>query len=166
MASPMRTRDEQIAAIRADQRFWRDIAAEVGEGRYALPGPMGEWSFGEMAGHLLGWRKRTIARLEAFARGEPAPPDPWPAGLDDDDAVNDWIRAQHRDRSPVQLVSDYDASYDRLVAIIEALPEAKLTRPVPDAIPGNEEALVEIDFTGHLHDEHVPAVRAWLARGA
>ena len=38
----MRTRDEQFAGIRADQQFWRNLAAEVGPDRYAEPGPMGE----------------------------------------------------------------------------------------------------------------------------
>jgi hypothetical protein len=156
----MRTRVEQIAAIRGDQEFWRDLAGEVGTARYAEPGPMGEWSFADMAGHLLGWRNRTLARLNAFARGEPDPPDPWPAELGDDDRINDWIREHHDDRSPTQLVSDYDASYDRLVAIIEAMPDPKLTDPT--AIPWIETALVDVDFTGHLHDEHVPSVRAWL----
>ena len=157
----MRTRAEQIAAIRADQRFWRDLAADVGPDRYAEPGPMGEWSFGDMAGHLLGWRNRTLARLEAFARGEPEPPDPWPAALDDDDTINAWIHDHHADRSPAQLVGDYDASYDRLVAILETLPDDKLTDP--DAVPWVGAALIDVDFTGHLHDEHVPSVRAWLA---
>jgi hypothetical protein len=157
----MRTRAEQIAAIRADQQFWRDLAAEVGPNRYAEPGPMGEWSFGDVAGHLLGWRNRTLARLEAFSRGAPDPPNPWPAGIEDEDAVNAWIRDQHSDRTPAQLVGDYDAAYDRLVAIIEAMPNAKLTDP--DAIPWAGSALVDVDFTNHLHDEHVPSVRAWLA---
>ena len=57
----MRTKADQISSIRADQRFWRDLAAEVGPDRYAEPGPMGEWSFADMAGHLVGWRNRTIA---------------------------------------------------------------------------------------------------------
>jgi uncharacterized protein (TIGR03083 family) len=163
-----RTRSEQITAIRADQQFWRDLAAEVGPDRYAEPGPMGEWSFGDMAGHLLGWRNRTLARLDAFARGEPDPPDPWPAELREDDgdsihgtdAINAWIHDRYADRSPAQLVADYDASYDRLVAILESVPEAKLTGPT--AIPWLETPLVVVDFTGHLHDEHVPSVRAWL----
>jgi hypothetical protein len=160
----MRTKAEQLAAIRADQRYWRDLAAEVGPDRYAEPGPMGEWSFGDMAGHLLGWRDRTIARLEAFARGEPDPPNPWPAELeldDDDEAVNRWIHDHHVGRSPVLLVADYDASYDRLVAIIENLPEDRLMEPNALAWAGG--ALVDADFTGHLHEEHVPSVRAWLA---
>jgi hypothetical protein len=29
-----------------------------------------------------------------------------------------------------------------------------------------EAALVDADFTGHLHDEHVPSVRAWLDASA
>ena len=160
----MRTRAEQIAAIRADQQFWRDLAAEVGPDRYAEPGPMGEWSFGDMAGHLLGWRNRTLARLEAFSRGEPDPPNPWPAeldaALDDDDSTNAWIHDHHADRSPAQLVGDYDASYDRLVAVLETMSDNKLTDP--DAIAWVGTALVDVDFTDHLHDEHVPSVRAWL----
>ena len=51
----MRIRAEQIVVIRADQQFWRDLAAEVGPDRYAEPGPMGDWSFADMAGHLGDW---------------------------------------------------------------------------------------------------------------
>ena len=156
----MRTKAEQIAAIRADQQFWRDLAAEVGAERYAEPGPMGEWSFGDMAGHLLGWRNRTIARLEAALRGEPEPAPPWPQALDGDDTINDWIREQDRGRSADDLVAAYDTSYERLATAIDALPDEQLTDPAAFAWLG--EPLVDVDFTGHLHDEHVPGVRAWL----
>jgi hypothetical protein len=159
----MRTRAEQLAAIRADQQLWRDLAAEVGPDRYGEPGPMGEWCFGDMAGHLLGWRNRTIARLEAFSRGEPDPPNPWPAELDefdDVDSINAWIRSRHADRTPKHLVADYGASYDRLIAIIESMSDGKLTNP--SAIPWLDGPLVDVDFTGHLHDEHLQSVRTWL----
>jgi uncharacterized protein (TIGR03083 family) len=160
----MRTKAEQLAAIRADQQFWRDLAAEVGSDRYGEPGPMGEWTFGDMAAHLLGWRNRTIARLEAYARGDPEPSNPWPAALDEledgDDAINDWIQDQQAGRAPEQSVADYDASYDRLASAIESLPDAKLTDLT--ALSWTEGPLVEVDFTDHLHDEHVPSVRAWL----
>ena len=160
----MRTKAELLAAIRADQRFWRDLAAEVGPDRYAEPGPMGAWTFGDMAGHLAGWRDRTIARVEAAGRGEPEPPPPWPSALedamDDDATINDWIHAQHAGRSPEQLVAEYDATYDRLAASVEALPDEVATDP--DAFPWIGGPLVDADFTDHLHEEHVPSVRAWL----
>ena len=161
----MRSRAEQIAAIRADQQFWRDLAAEVGPERYAEPGPMGQWSFGDLAGHLLGWRDRTIARLEAAGRGEPEPPDPWPADLVEtasDDPINAWIHEHHAGRSPSELVDAYTASYDRIIAALAAMPDRMLTDP--EALPWVGGPLIEVDFTGHLHDEHVPSVRAWLDR--
>ena len=159
----MRTKAEAVAALRADQRFWRDLAARVGPSRYAEPGPMGEWSFGDMAGHLVGWRNRTINRLEAFASDQPEPPNPWPAELEgDDDAVNDWIHAEHAGRSAEQLVADYDGSYDRMIAALERTPDAKLTDP--DALEWVDGALVDADFTDHLHEEHDPSVEAWLSR--
>jgi len=157
----MRTRAEQTAAVRADQQFWRDLAAEVGPDRYTMPGPMGAWSFGDMAAHLNGWRNRTLSRLDAFARGLEDPAPPWPSELDDDDVINGWIHDHQPDRTPAQLVGDYEASYDRLIRILETIPDAKLTDP--NAIPWVGTALIEVDFTGHLHDEHVPDVRAWLA---
>jgi hypothetical protein len=103
-----------------------------------------------------------MARLEAFSRGGPDPSDPWPAELDDDDAINALIRSRHADRTPEQLVEDYDASYDRLVSIIESMPDSRLTDA--GAIPWLEGPLVDVDFTDHLHDEHLPSVRTWLRR--
>ena len=160
----MRTQAEQIAALRADQEFWRALAAEVGPARYAEPGPMGEWTFTDMAGHLAGWRERTISRVLAVARGEPEPAPPWPAGLDADDdvdRVNDWIRDRDAGRSPEQLVAEYDASYDRLIEALETVPAHLQAAKAPWA----DEALVDVDFTGHLHDEHVEPVKEWLDRG-
>ena len=155
----MRTRAEQTAAIRADQQLWRDLAAEVGAERFSEPGAMGDWSFGDLAGHLLGWRNRSIDRLGAAARGEPEPSPPWPAELDDDDPINDWIRRRDADRPAAELVADYDDSYDRLVAALDAMPDSAMTT----VYPWLGAALVDATFIGHLHDEHLADVRTWLA---
>ena len=160
------TRAEQIAGIKADQQFWRDLAAEVGPDRYDQPGPMGEWTFGDLAGHLLGWRNRTIARLEAAARGEPDPLPDEPDSDDEIDAYNVTMRDNDAGRPPAELVDAYTDSYDRLIRALEALPESMLTDPT--ALPFAEGPLIDVAFTGHLHEEHVPDVRAWLdgQRGA
>ena len=66
---------------------------------------------------------------------------------------------------PAELVGEYDASYDRLIATLESMPDAKLTDP--NAVPWLEgAAVIDVDFTGHLHDEHLPSVRAWLDQRA
>jgi len=159
-----KTKAELLDSIREDQRFWRSLVADVGQARFDEPGPMGEWTFADMAGHLAGWRNRTIARVEAAGRGEPEPPNPWPAELDDDDRINDWIYEQDRATAPAELVAAYDRSYDRLAAAIDALPEPMIADPA--AFPWIGEPLGSVDFTGHLHEEHVPSVRAWLERAA
>lgn len=158
----MRTREEQRDTIKADQQFWRDLAAEVGPDRYDEPGPMGEWTFGDLAGHLLGWRNRTITRLEAAARGEP---DPIPFEPDTDeeiDAANVAIRDQDAGRPAAELVDAYTDSYDRLIRALDALPDSMLSDP--QALPFVGGPLIDVTFTGHLHEEHVPSTRAWLDR--
>lgn len=44
------------------------------------------------------------------------------------------------------------------IEALEAVPAHLQTAVVPWA----DEPLVEVDFMGHLHDEHVAPVRAWL----
>ena len=79
------------------------------------PGPMGEWTFKDLAAHLLGWRNRTIARLEAAAgRVEKPPANPWPAELDDDDDDQRLDPGtQPDDRTVRQVLDDVDRSYER-----------------------------------------------------
>ena len=154
------TKDELLARIRAEHEGWRALVAEVGEGRMERPGPMGEWTFKDMAAHLSGWRERTIRRVEAGPGVEP--PTLWPATLTDDDAINDWIHERNRDRPLGDVLADADASYDRLAAAITALPDADVTMPGRFAwMEGG--ALADGDFFGHLHEEHEPSLRAWLA---
>jgi uncharacterized protein (TIGR03083 family) len=156
------TRDELLARVRAGRDHWRSIVDEVGRERMNEPGPMGEWTFKDLAGHLAGWRNWRISLLEAAGRGEPAPASPWPSELDDDDRINDWIHERDRDRSLDDVLADYDSSFDRLADALEALPESALTDPNYFEWTGGD-PLMGGDFLGHLRDEHEPAIREWLA---
>ena len=149
-------------AIETEHQAWRALVAEVGETRMDEPGPMGEWSFRDLVVHLMGWRERTIARLEAVAAGQPDPPEPWPADLDDDDAINDWYQAQGADQSGREVLDAADASYGRLTAALVSIPVATLSDRA--GIPWLDgAAAVDVDWLSHLHDEHEPSIRAWLA---
>ena len=152
--------EDLVGRVRAGQQAWRELVAEVGD-RVDEPGPMGEWTFGDLAGHLLAWRNRTIARLEAAGRREPEPASPWPAGLDDDDVINDWFRQQDQGRSAADLIAAYDQSFGRLAKAVEVLPPGMVTDP--EAFPWLEGTpLAQVDPTSHLTEEHEPAIRAWL----
>jgi uncharacterized protein (TIGR03083 family) len=148
--------------IDVGQVMWRELVAEVGEDRMDEPGPMGDWTFKDLAGHLLAWRERSIARLEAAAEGRPQPAPFWPRGMRDDDTINAWIREQSAGRSATELVAAYDDSFDRLADALAALPPATLTDPAALPWLGGASA-VDSDWASHLNEEHLPSVRAWLA---
>jgi hypothetical protein len=158
--SNTRTKTDALARIEEYRARWRQLVAAVGEERMEQPGPMGEWTFKDLAAHLTFWREWTIARLEAGPDREA--PVPWPVGLTEDDPINAWIYARNSDRSVRDVLADADASFDRLVAAIAALPEEDVTTPGRFAWMGDK-ALADGDFSGHLRDEHEPDIRAWLA---
>ncbi len=154
-------KDDLLRRIEDERGTWNALVVEVGEGRMDEPGPMGAWTFKDLAAHLAGWRERTIARLEAAGRGEPEPSPPWPAELTEDDPINAWIYRQNRDRPLRAVLADADQSYARLAAGIATLSEEAVT--TPGHFPWMDgEALAGGDLFGHLHEEHEPAVRAWL----
>ena len=163
MSEAHRTRlIEHLGAVR---ERWRRLVADVPPGRMEQPGAMGDWTFKDVAAHLTGWRRRTVLRLQAAARGEPPPPNPWPADLGDqeDDTINAWMHERTKDLPLDRVLADADGIYDEFTAAVAALPADLLTDPGRfDWMEGV--ALADGDFSGHL-DEHEPDVRAWLARG-
>ena len=157
-------REVLVDRIEAVRQRWRRLAADTSEERMEVPGAMGEWTFKDLALHLTAWRRRTVDRLQAAARGEPEPPAPWPAqgGSDvEDDLINDWIHERTKDRSLKDALADADAVYDAFVAAVRAVPLEDATNPKRFAWLSGE-ALVDVDFGSHL-DEHEPDVRNWLA---
>lgn len=160
------TKARLLATIDAERAAWQSLVGEIGEERMEEPGPMGGWSFKDLAAHITGWRERTIGRLEAAARGEPEPPPPWPDALTEDDEVNDWIQERGRGRSPASVLAEADDSYARVRAAVAALPDAVLVDPARFPWlegPSLADSILSGDFFGHWHEEHEPDVRAWLA---
>jgi len=161
-------RTQALARIDAERAAWGALVDEVGPDRMEEPGPMGDWTFKDLASHLTGWRAYSLARLEAGLAGEADPPPPWPAALTGDDAINAWIYDRERDRPLADVLAEADATFPRLRAAVAALAEDELRDPARFPwLEGQElgAAIVSGDYFGHLHEEHEPDVRAWLAGG-
>jgi hypothetical protein len=155
------TKSAALDRIDAERQYWRDLVAEVGEDRMEEPGPMGEWSFKDVAAHLLGWRERTIGRLEAAAEGRSEPAPPWPSNLTEDDDINDWFHERDRERDLHEILAEVDRSYERVRAAVEAMPDDVASDR--EALPWLEgQAVVEAGLFDHLHEEHEPDIREWL----
>jgi len=161
------TKDELLATIDREIAGWEALLAEIGEERMERPGAAGAWIFKDVVAHLNGWRRRTIARLEAVARGEAPPPPPWPAELTDEtdegvDRINDWFYGQDKDRPLADVLAESRDQFARLRAAVAALPERDLfERGRFPWLRGEAlgPGIVSGSF-GHLHEEHLPAIRA------
>lgn len=160
------TRKEQLLdELRDEQAQWEALLSDIGEDHMTQPDVAGGWSIKDIVAHLTGWRRRTVARLQAALRHEPTPPTPWPAQLQTDDEINAWIYAANRDRSLADVLRDSREVFQQLVETLDAFPEAESLNPArfpwieAEAFP-----LTGAVFFDHFHDEHEPDMRAWLER--
>ncbi|TMC69311.1 MAG: ClbS/DfsB family four-helix bundle protein [Chloroflexi bacterium] len=160
---PTMRRAELVQQLNSEQAAWEDLLGEIGEDRMEEPGVAGTWSIKDIVAHLTAWRRRTVARLETVARGQPEPRTEWPADLHDDDEINAWFHARDRDKSVRETLAESRGVFERLVSAIEKLPEDSLDDPA--RFPWMQGApLTGATFFGHFHDEHEADMRAYLSR--
>ncbi len=165
------TKGEVVAAINRERDAWDTLLAQVGEDRMLEPGPMGDWTFKDLVAHLTAWRERGLQRLEAAAHGQPEPPSPWPAALNDENeddiaAINAWFQTQSEDKLLGEVLDESRESYARLAEVVQRLPDAALSDGAYFAWTEGQslgDAILSGEFFGHLHDEHDADIRRWLA---
>ena len=171
MSNTTVTKGEVVAAINREREAWDALLAEVGEDRMLEPGPMGEWTFKDLADHLTAWRERGLQRLEAAAHGQPEPPASWPTELNDEndedvDAINAWFQKQSDEKLLGEVLDESRESYARLAEAVLQLPDEALTDPAyfawTDGLALGPEIL-NGGYFDHLHGEHEASIRHWLA---
>lgn len=162
------TRNELLRAVDAEARYWNALVALVGEERMERPGVNGEWTFKDMVAHLNGWRRWTVARLAAPAMQPP--PYPCPAAVSDHedgatDAINAWFYQTARDHPPADVLAESRTQFEAMRAVVTGRPENELYDP--HALPWMDGyalwVVLPYSFI-HLHVDHEPDIRAWLAR--
>ncbi len=154
---------ELSAGLQQEYQTWLALLDEIGPSRMDQPGVAGAWSIKDIVAHLTGWRRRTVARLQAIQRGESEPPPPWPAHLQTDDEINAWIYQSRHSNSVREVLDESDQVFQALLAVIESLPEEVLAemhrQPWLEGAP-----FTAATFFAHFHEEHETDMRAWLAR--
>jgi hypothetical protein len=167
MSAATSSKADWLARIERGRQTWEALVSEVGEAGMDRPGATGAWSFKDVAGHLNGWRALTVDRLEAVAGGTPPPPMPWPGDLSDEteegtDAINRWFYERNRDRPATEILAESREQFRRMRAAVEAIPEEGLETGLP-WLNGHPLSAVIEGSLAHLHEDHEPEIRAWLA---
>ena len=164
------TKSELLDWLREEYRGWETFLGRIGGARMDQPGVNGEWSMKDLVAHLTGWQPRLTARIQAAQRGEPEPPPPWPAYLQDEDEINTWIYESNRVRPVGEVLAESRRVLQQLVAVIEGLPDDVRIEQLNQGervfhlVWLGDKRFPVGEFFDHFHDDHEQDVRAWLAR--
>jgi hypothetical protein len=170
------TKADVLRAIETERDWWRavtDLAAQNEPVTGDEP-VTGYWTYREVLGHVNGWRRWTVARLEAAANGSGQPIQPWPEGMAEDshagvDEINAWFLEQSRSASTDESIAETFALIDRMRDAVERIPDERLLTPgeYTDIDPGLASypigAVVAFSIM-HVHEEHAPDLQAWLSQ--
>lgn len=169
------TQTELLARIDDERTWWDNTLDQARTKGLEKVGVTDKWSFKDLVGHINGWQRRTLDRIAAGINGAPMPQSPWPAEFDaieDEDVavetVNDWIYQQNRDRSAADVIAESGGQWDELRALVASAPEAALNDA--SRFPTFEgqslaQAIQSGELFSHIHEEHGPMIRDWLASG-
>lgn len=160
-------KSELLDWLQEEYRQWEQFLDRIEPTSIDQPGVNGDWSMKDLVGHLTGWNRWLVARLQAAQRGEPKPLPPWPSHLQSEDEINGWIYESNRGRSVREVLDETELVHQQLLAVIEALPDdVRIERiePAFHLIWARDKRFLASEFFNHFHDDHEPDVRAWLVR--
>ena len=66
---------EMIAGLQEEYQNWLALLDQVGLEYMDQPDVAGNWSIKDIVAHLTGWRRRTVARIQAAQHGDPGAAD-------------------------------------------------------------------------------------------
>jgi hypothetical protein len=155
---------EFIDGLQEEYKGWQELLDQIGPERMDQPDVAGGWSIKDIIAHLTGWRRRTVARLQAAQHGDPEPLPPWPTHLQTDDDINAWIYEANLKRSVREVMDESHQVFERLLAAVEGLPDQAFldAQHYLPWLEGNP--FTPATFFSHFHEEHEPDIRAWLAQ--
>lgn len=160
------TTSSVIEAIDAEREHWEGLLSQVGEERMEQPGVMGEWTFKDLVAHLTSWRQRSLDRLEAASRAQPDPAQPVEPDTDTEERMNNEFYEANRDRPLGDVLEDSRQTFIRLRQIVSAFSDDELNDPDRIAWLDGESlghAIVNGSYFSHLHKDHEPDIRAFIA---
>jgi hypothetical protein len=169
MSAGTMSKVEWLERMGREEAAWEAIVAAARAAGMERPGAAGDWTFVDVLGHLNGWRSRTVDRLEAAARNQEPPAPSWGAELGDDtdegvEAINRLFFERYRGRPADEVIAEARAQFRRMRAAVEQVAEADLVTPGRFRWLGAYPLAAVLDGSyDHLHEEHEPAIRAWLA---
>ncbi|MCO5197643.1 MAG: DinB family protein [Anaerolineae bacterium] len=122
--SPTGPRALLLAGFRASRRALRALIALLPPDEYTTRPVHGSWTLKELLAHLVGWEQYAVACLQVDGREIP-----FPAGVTTVQRFNEHSIAIRADRSWAEIWSEFQTTRRNLLALLDALSQARLDGP-------------------------------------
>ncbi len=136
------------------------LLAPLSEEQMTTPTINGTWSIKDNIAHLTAWQGYLLDQLQGVIVGK-EPPEFMP-GLSTEDEINERVYQENKDRPLAEVLATFRASYQQVLATIQAMSEETLNAPFPWSNTGNPVwPLIAGNTYGH-YQEHGDIIRRWL----
>ena len=159
-------KNKLLLRVHTEYDFADRTLALVPATRMDEPGVCGHWSVKDLIAHLTSWEQRTLRWLDEAESGTKLTVPEAGFGWHEFDRLNDVYYQRNRQLSLDEIVADFHATRQTMLARIEQFSEAELAGggkfaglfidSPADAIEGN---------TSHHYELHLAQIRGWLATG-
>jgi hypothetical protein len=162
VSEPVRPADkaELLANIQAGYDQMEALLASLSEEQVTTPGVNGSWSIKDNLAHLSAWQNYQAARQEGTLDGV-EPPDPAP-GCETEDEINEFYYQQYKDRPLAEVLTEFRASYQRVLAATRALSWEALNAPFPWAGNSAPVGAYTMGNTYGHYELHREMIECWL----
>lgn len=155
---------ELLRRIQAGYEQLEALIAPLGEAQMADPSVNGPWSVKDNLAHLTVWQNYLGDQLGGVLTNT-EPPEFMP-GLNSEDEINAHIFQQQKDRPVAEVLADFRASYQRVLAAVQAMSEEALNAPSPWSTSSNPIWPFIAGNTYDHYEEHGGNIRRWLEKRA
>ncbi|HEY7350004.1 MAG TPA: ClbS/DfsB family four-helix bundle protein [Ktedonobacterales bacterium] len=152
---------ELLERIQGGYKQFEAILAPLSESQMTTPNVNGPWSVKDNLAHLTIWQNYLLDQVQGILKNQ-EPPEFLP-GLSSEDEQNEHIYQENKGRPLAEVQADFRASYQRVLAGIQAMSEESLNAPAPWSKSGNPFwGFVAGNTFGH-YEEHGDIIQRWLA---
>jgi hypothetical protein len=155
MAKP-KTKEKLLEEIRARHQRFEEKIAGLPRDVLLRPRTVGAWSVKDTVAHITAWEKSLLSRYDDGLAGRPVKDG---HGGETIGAVNRRIFEENLSRSLDDVMADFNATYLRMLAVIESIPEEDMFARGKYAWTGQYRLLDYIwgNTAGH-YAEHLAAI--------
>lgn len=157
-------RDELLERIRSGRLELEEVIAGIEDHLMAVAALPGGWSVKDLLAHIGWWERRVVNAYQVLRRGEV------PDSVSEGGSLNELnarVSETYRDQPLAQVRQEEAVAYRALLAVAEEAPEGDLFDQSRFAWTEGR-AFYELicdNSWGH-YEEHLPDVKAWLAKGS